>query len=51
LVKTCFSGKTKPPPILVSQKDVLIMGALDDNIIAYIDASSVDDTVKVLKTF
>jgi len=49
--KLVFSGKGKPPPELVSDKDVMALVASDSNVIAYIDSASVDDTVKVLKTF
>ena len=49
--KQVFSGKGKPPPELVSDKDILSMVAADNNIIAYVDAASVDDTVKVVKIF
>jgi len=49
--KLVFSGKGKPPPELVSDKDVIALVASDSNVIAYIDSVNVDDTVKVLKTF
>jgi len=49
--KRVFSGKGKPPPELVSDKDVLTMVASDNNLIAYVDASSVDESVKVIKIF
>ncbi|GAA6172815.1 hypothetical protein NBRC116592_24850 [Colwellia sp. KU-HH00111] len=49
--KRVFSGKGKPPPELVSDKDVLSMVASDNNMIAYVDAASVDDSVKVVKVF
>lgn len=49
--KRVFSGKGKPPPELVSDKDVLTMVASDSNVIAYVDAASVDDSVKVIKVF
>jgi len=49
--KQVFSGKGKPPPELVSDKDIISMVAADNNIIAYVDAASVDDTVKVVKIF
>lgn len=49
--KRVFSGKGKPPPELVSDKDVIAMVSSDNNIIAYIDAASVDDTVKVVQVF
>lgn len=49
--KQVFSGKGKPPPELVSDNDVLTMVASDSNVIAYIDAGNVDDSVKVVKVF
>lgn len=49
--KRVFSGKGKPPPELVSDKDILIMVAADDNVIAYVDSAMVDDSVKVVKIF
>ena len=49
--KLVFSGKGKPPPELVSDKDIIALVSSDSNVIAYIDAANVDDTVKVLKTF
>ena len=49
--KRVFSGKGKPPPELVSDKDILTMVASDNNVIAYVDAASVDDSVKVVKIF
>jgi len=49
--KRVFSGKGKPPPELVSDKDVITMVAADNNVIAYVDAASVDDSVKVIKVY
>ncbi len=49
--KQVFSGKGKPLPELVSDKDILTMVASDSNVIAYVDAASVDDSVKVIKVF
>jgi len=49
--KRVFSGKGKPPPELVSDKDILTMVASDSNVIAYIDSGSVDESVKVIKVF
>ncbi|MCJ8322020.1 MAG: phosphate ABC transporter substrate-binding protein [Colwellia sp.] len=49
--KLVFSGKGKPPPEMVSDKDVISLVASDSNVIAYVDSASVDDTVKILKTF
>lgn len=49
--KRVFSGKGKPPQELVSDNDVLTMVASNSNAIAYVDAATVNDTVKVIKTF
>ncbi len=49
--KKVFSGKGKPPPELVSDKDILSMVASDSNIIAYVDAENIDNSVKVVKIF
>ncbi len=49
--KLVFSGKGKPPPELISDKDVLALVSADSNVIAYVDAASVDGSVKVIKTF
>lgn len=49
--KRVFSGKGKPPPELVSDKDIITMVASDTNVIAYVDVASVDDSVKVIKVF
>lgn len=49
--KRVFSGKGNPPPELVSDKDILTMVAADNNIIAYVDAASIDGSVKVVKIF
>ncbi len=49
--KLVFSGKGKPPPELVSDKDILALVSADSNVIAYVDAASVDASVKVIKTF
>ena len=49
--KLVFSGKGKPPPELVSDADVLTMVASDTNVVAYVDAASVDGSVKVIKTY
>lgn len=47
--KLVFSGKGKPPAELVSDKDVIALVSSDSNVIAYIDAANVDDSVKVIK--
>jgi ABC-type phosphate transport system substrate-binding protein len=49
--KRVFSGKGKPPPELVADQDIITMVASDSNVIAYVDSSSVDDTVKVIKIY
>jgi ABC-type phosphate transport system substrate-binding protein len=49
--KLIFSGKGKPPKELGSDKDILTLVASDPTIIGYVDAASVDSTVKVIKTF
>lgn len=49
--KLVFSGKGKPPPELVSDKDVLALVSSDSNAIGYVDAENVDDTVRVVKRF
>lgn len=49
--KLMFSGKGKPPKELGSDKDVLALVAGNPGAIAYIDAASVDGSVKVIKTF
>lgn len=47
--KLIFSGKAKPLKELASDGDVLSMVSSTPNAIAYIDASKVDASVKVLK--
>ena len=47
--KLIFSGKAKPLKELSSDSDVLSLVASTPNAIAYIDASKVDDSVKVVK--
>lgn len=49
--KQVFSGKGKPLPEMVSDTDVMTMVAADSNVVAYIDAANVDDSVKVVKVF
>ena len=49
--KQVFSGKGKPLPEMVSDTDVITMVAADSNVIAYVDAANVDDSVKVVKVF
>lgn len=45
-----FSGKYFPPKVLQSDTEVKSWLSANPNSIGYIDASSVDDTVKVLMT-
>ena len=47
--KLIFSGKAKPLKELASASEVLSMVASTPNAIAYIDASKVDSSVKVVK--
>lgn len=49
--KLMFSGKGKPPKELGSDKDILALVAGNAGAIAYVDAASVDASVKVIKTF
>ena len=49
--KLMFSGKGKPPKELPSDKDILAFVAANPGAIAYIAEASVDDSVKVIKTF
>ena len=49
--KRLFSGKGKPPKELASDAEVLKFVAGNANGIGYIDAGSIDSSVKVLKTF
>ena len=46
-----FSGKGKPPQEMASDADVLAYIAANPNAIGYVDANSVDSTVRVIKTF
>lgn len=49
--KLMFSGKGKPPKELANDKAVLAFVAANPGAIAYIAESSVDGSVKVIKTF
>lgn len=49
--KLMFSGKGKPPKELASDKEILAFVAANPGSIAYVAQSSVDDSVKVVKTF
>ena len=47
--KRVFSGKGKPPKEVATDKDVLAIISTNTGAIGYVDASSVDDSVKVIK--
>jgi hypothetical protein len=49
--KLVFSGKGKPPKELASDSDIIALVAGDAGAVAYVDAASVNDSVKVIKTF
>jgi len=49
--KQVFSGKGRPPKEEASDKDILSKVASDKTAIGYVDAASVDGSVKVLKKF
>ena len=49
--KQVFSGKGKPPKEVGSDKEVISLVSSDPTAIAYVDAASVDSSVKVVKTF
>ena len=49
--KLIFSGRSKPPTELGSDAEVLKHIAANAGAIGYVDAASVDASVKVLKTF
>lgn len=48
--KLVFTGKGKPPQELASDSDILKAVASSANAIGYVDAKSVDGSVKVVKT-
>lgn len=48
--KLVFTGKGKPPQELASDSEILQKVAGSANAIGYVDASSVNDSVKVIKT-
>lgn len=48
--KLVFTGKGKPPQELASDSDILKAVASSANAIGYVDAKSVDGSVKVIKT-
>jgi len=49
--KLMFSGKGKPPKELASDKDILAFVAENPGAIGYVADGSVDDSVKVIKSF
>lgn len=49
--KLVFTGKGQPPKALSSDAEVMSEVANDPNAIGYIDASSVNDSVRVVATF
>jgi len=49
--KLIFSGRGKPPTELNSDADILKHISANAGAIGYVDAASVDESVKVLKTF
>jgi len=49
--KLMFSGKGKPPKELASDKEIIAFVLANPGAIGYIAAESVDDSVKVIKTF
>ncbi|MGL1957117.1 MAG: phosphate ABC transporter substrate-binding protein [Colwellia sp.] len=49
--KLMFSGKGKPPKEFASDKEVIAFVTANVNAIAYVDAKSVDDSVKVVKKY
>jgi len=49
--KLMFSGKGKPPKELASDKDILAFVAKTPGAIGYVADGSVDDSVKVIKSF
>jgi ABC-type phosphate transport system substrate-binding protein len=49
--KLMFSGKGKPPKELASDKDIIAFVAANPGALGYVSSASVDDSVKVIKTF
>jgi ABC-type phosphate transport system substrate-binding protein len=49
--KHLFSGKGNPPKQLTSDTDVLSLVGTNANVIGYIDAASVNDSVKVIANY
>ncbi|WP_340677052.1 phosphate ABC transporter substrate-binding protein [Paraglaciecola sp.] len=49
--KLVFTGKGSPPIDVANDADVIKLIATNPNMIGYVDASKVDDSVKVVGTF
>jgi ABC-type phosphate transport system substrate-binding protein len=49
--KQVFSGKGKPPQEVASDQEVLAIVSANAGAIGYVDAASVNDSVKVVKKF
>lgn len=49
--KLIFTGKGAPPKVVDSEAEILQLVATNPNIIGYVDAGSVDGSVKVVATF
>jgi ABC-type phosphate transport system substrate-binding protein len=49
--KLIFTGQGKPPEIIGSDEEIMRSVASNESAIAYIDASKVNDTVKVIKKY
>ena len=49
--KRIFSGKGKPPKEVAAEHDIISLVAKNVDAIAYVEASSVTDAVKVIKHF
>lgn len=49
--KLLFTGKGQPPKEMMNDKEVISLVSSNPNIIGYIDAKSVDNSVKVVATF
>lgn len=49
--KLIFTGKGAPPKVVDSEAEILQLVSTNPNIIGYVDAASVDGSVKVVATF
>jgi len=49
--KLIFTGKGAPPKVVDSEAEVVQLVSTNPNIIGYVDAASVNDSVKVVATF